>query len=116
MMAAMKLFACTLAFASIAAFTACSSDDGDDDQPIDASTQIDGANQIDAPAACTLASTVVNCTVGNDAPCTSVCAAAYCYNFNQVGMLCTQNCTAGSIDECPTGWSCNNMGRCRPPN
>ena len=35
-------------------------------------------------------------------------------SFQQFGVVCTKACTA--IGDCPTGWSCNMMGRCRPPN
>ena len=73
----------------------------------------DGGGGPDAPAACVLPSTSITCT--DNTPCTSVCGNAYCYNFMQVGMRCTQPCTPGSTTECPSGWSCNNMGRCRPP-
>lgn len=96
------------------AFTACAGDDGGGD---DDSTQIDAASGgTDAPAACTIPATTTSCTVGNDAPCQAQCGTAYCYNFSQLPTpVCTQSCTAGSTDQCPSGWTCNNMGRCRPP-
>ncbi len=75
------------------------------------------AGAVDAAvAACALPTTTVTCTVGDDAPCTASCATAYCYNFSQLPTpVCTKGCTPGSTTECPTGWTCNNMGRCRPP-
>lgn len=83
---------------------------GDDD-----GDTVDAAGGIDAPA-CSIAAETVSCTVGDDSPCTAVCGAAYCYNFTQLPTpVCTQDCTPGSVDQCPTGWTCNNMGRCRPP-
>ncbi len=89
---------------------ACGADDGD--PTVDASAGTDAAT--DAPAACNLPTTKITCTVGNDAPCTAVCSTAYCYNFMQLGVVCTKPCTV--VGDCPSGWSCNNMGRCRPPN
>ena len=73
----------------------------------------DDAVAVDAGPTCKLPSTIINCTAGDDTPCTAMCANAYCYNFSQVGVLCTQACS--TADECPSGWSCNMMGRCRPP-
>jgi hypothetical protein len=73
----------------------------------------DGASGPDAAPTCVLPSAVITCTVGDDTPCTGTCGNAYCYTFNQVGTLCTQPCTVAG--DCPAGWSCNNMGRCRPP-
>ncbi len=87
----------------------CGSDD-------DGSTDVDAASGIDAPMACVLAAAPLACTIGNDAPCTAMCGGAYCYTFGQLpNPVCTQPCTIGSTDQCPSGWSCNNMGRCRPP-
>lgn len=85
------------------AAAACTGDDG-------GSTAIDAAPGPDAPV-CVLAATPTTCT--DDTPCQAMCGQAYCYLFNQVGMVCTQPCTG--VGDCPTGWSCNNMGRCRPP-
>lgn len=82
---------------------ACTGDDG-------GSTAIDAAPGQDAPV-CILPATTITCT--DDTVCQSSCGQAYCYLFNQVGMVCTQPCTV--VGDCPTGWSCNNMGRCRPP-
>jgi hypothetical protein len=96
-----------LAFLGSAA-VACGGDDGD---PV----PIDAAGAVDGPPACVLESAIVTCTIGDDSPCTAVCGNAYCYTFNQVGTLCTQPCTPGNNAECPSGWTCNNMGRCRPP-
>ncbi|HVK72590.1 MAG TPA: hypothetical protein VM734_04695 [Kofleriaceae bacterium] len=91
------------------AASACSGDDGD------GSGDVDAAPGVDAPA-CTLPSATTTCTVGDDSPCTALCATAYCHNFGQLpNPVCTQACTPGSTDECPSGWTCNNMGRCRPP-
>lgn len=85
---------------------------GDDDDGV---TPVDAATSIDAPAACNLPAQTIACTVGNDAPCTAMCPSAYCYNFQQVGVVCTKPCSQGVPTDCPTGWTCNNMGRCRPP-
>jgi hypothetical protein len=97
----------------IATAAACDGGSGDDVPDIDAAPS-DGVPPIDA-AACFLPSTTISCTIGDNTPCTAMCASAYCYNFSQVGTVCTQSCTPGSSGECPTGWTCNNMGRCRPP-
>ena len=105
-----------LILGSVVWFAACDSGGGDDiDQPIDATVNLDGPPGDGSGSACVLPSAVITCTVGNNAPCTAVCAAAYCHNFTQVGNVCTSACTIGSTDQCPTGWSCNGMGRCRPP-
>lgn len=91
------------------AAAACSGDDGD-------SVAIDAPGGTDA-AACTVPATTTSCTIGDDSPCTALCAGAYCHNFTQLATpVCTNNCTVGSNAECPTGWTCNNMGRCRPPD
>lgn len=111
-----------LAFTLAASLVACTADD-DDQVPIDASIADDGSTLDstgttdgtpgpDAAGACLLPTTPINCT--DSSQCTSQCAAAYCYNFNQIGMRCTNACTTGA--DCPAGWSCNGMGRCRPPN
>ena len=66
----------------------------------------------DAAAACILPADAVTCT--DDAPCADFCAGAYCREFGMLGQsVCTQNCS--TIDDCPDGWSCNMMVRCRPP-
>jgi len=81
---------------------ACSSDD-------------DG---VDA-AICDLPATTIACTVGDDTPCTAACASAYCFAFGTGGgtgagdVICTKNCTTAA--DCPEGWSCNMVGRCRNP-
>jgi hypothetical protein len=33
------------------------------------------------------------------------------------GQLPTAICvtTCSGVEDCPDGWTCNNMGRCRPP-
>jgi hypothetical protein len=100
---------------AVVAFTFGACGGGDDDG--DGSGDIDAAGGgTDAPAACVLPATTTACTVGNDAPCQAMCGTAYCYNFSQLpSPVCTQSCTAGSTDQCPSGWTCNNMGRCRPP-
>jgi hypothetical protein len=100
------------AFALAFAFGACGGG-GDDD----GSGDVDAAGGgTDAPAACVIPATTTSCTVGTDAPCQALCGTAYCYNFSQLATpVCTQSCTAGSTDQCPSGWTCNNMGRCRPP-
>lgn len=102
----------------VAALAACGGD-GDDGAPPDDAPAADGGGDdgggIDA-AACVLPATPITCTAGDNGPCTAVCGNAYCHLFNQVGTLCTQPCTPGGDPaECPTGWTCNNMGRCRPP-
>ena len=107
--------ALVLFLGSLVTFAACDSGGGDDIQPIDATLGLDSGSGIDAAGACILQPATIGCTIGNDAPCTAMCANAYCYTFSQVGTVCTQPCTPGSTDQCPTGWSCNNMGRCRPP-
>ncbi len=99
--------------ATLAAFGLAACDADDDPTPLDAPTGLDGPPGIDAPSACNLPSTIITCTAGDNAPCTAVCDTAYCYNFSQVGTLCTKACTG--IGDCPSGWTCNNMGRCRPP-
>lgn len=91
----------------------CGGDD-DDSGSADAATTTDGG--IDGAGACLLPSTTITCTVGDNSPCTAMCASAYCYTFGQLpSPVCTQPCTVGSTTECPSGWTCNNMGRCRPP-
>ena len=107
--------------AATGTLAACGGDDGapaidaptsDGTPAIDGPTS-DGTPAIDAPGACHLPTATIGCTAGNNAPCTAVCGNAYCYNFNQVGVVCTQPCTIAT--DCPQGWSCNMMGRCRPP-
>lgn len=93
----------SLAVAFALAAVACTGDDGPT-PAIDASTGPDAA-------ACILPAATVACT--DDTPCQAMCGQAYCYLFNQVGQVCTQACTVAT--DCPTGWTCNNMGRCRPP-
>jgi hypothetical protein len=76
----------------------------------------DGDNPpVDAPInACVLPAAVTTCTVGDDSPCAALCEGAYCYNFMQLpNPVCTSNCTSAA--QCPSGWECNGMGRCRPP-
>lgn len=98
-------------FAVAAALVAaCGGSDDDGGDGVDAAAGVDAAN------ACVLPATTTSCTVGDDAPCTAMCPTAYCHNFGQLPTpVCTQSCTVGSTDQCPTGWTCNNMGRCRPP-
>lgn len=103
---------------ALAPLTACETGSGDDvPDPVDAAIDGDPGDGMgpDGPGACVLPSATITCTVGNDGPCTAVCGGAYCYNFSQVGNVCTNNCTPGNNSACPTGWTCNNMGRCRPP-
>jgi hypothetical protein len=64
---------------------------------------------------------LITCTVGDDTPCTAVCGVSYCFLFGGGGggggtarTVCTRNCM--TVDDCPAGWSCNMMGRCRPPD
>ena len=100
-----------IAWLAAVAIAACTGGDDDGAAPVDAQ---DGT--IDAANACVLTTTTTACTVGNDAPCQALCATAYCYNFMQLpSPVCTMTCTVGSTGQCPSGWSCNNMGRCRPP-
>ncbi|MEZ4401022.1 MAG: hypothetical protein R3B06_13435 [Kofleriaceae bacterium] len=110
--------ALTLCLAAIA----CTGDDTTT-PPIDAAADVDatagidaatdGGSAIDAPGACVLPTASITCT--DNTACTAVCGNAVCHNFMQVGMRCTSPCTPGG-NECPSGWSCNNMGLCRPPN
>lgn len=96
------------AIACLLALAACGGGDDDDTMP-----DADPAAP-DAAPACVLESTTVECTIGDDSPCTAVCGDAYCYNFMQLAQpVCTSSCTG--LDDCPSGWTCNNMGRCRPP-
>jgi membrane-bound lytic murein transglycosylase A len=103
--------------ALVATTVACTGDDTSP-PPIDAAVGLDGSGgdgpggAIDAPTACVLPTTPITCA--DNTPCAAACGAAYCYNFMQVGMRCTMACTAGGT-ECPSGWTCNGMGRCRPP-
>jgi hypothetical protein len=90
--------------ATVTALAACGDDGG---------SSIDAGTGIDAPA-CTLPAAIITCTVGDDAPCTAHCPQAYCHLFNQVGSVCTNACA--DAGDCPAGWSCNTMGRCRPPD
>ena len=85
---------------------------GDDDGGGDDSAAVDAG--VDGAAACVLDPAPVECTVGDDSPCTAVCAEAYCYMYNQLpSAYCVTACTG--VEDCPDGWTCNNMGRCRPP-
>lgn len=62
--------------------------------------------------ACYLDSEPVDCT--DDAPCLELCATSYCREYAQIGRsVCTNNCA--TAEDCPDGWRCNKMGRCRPP-
>jgi hypothetical protein len=78
----------------------------------------DGGEQADA-AICDLPAATIACTVGDDTPCTAVCAVSYCYTFGAGGgggigsTVCTRSCD--TLADCPDGWSCNMMGRCKPP-
>ena len=102
------VLACLMALA-----IGCGSEDGGDGGggDVDAGTGADAAN------ACLLPSQSISCTLGDNTPCESACGGSYCHEFGQLGgNRCTQNCTVGSTDQCPSGWSCNNMGRCRPPS
>jgi hypothetical protein len=96
------------------ALAACTSSDDAPPPPDD--TEVDAGTTADAATACILPMAPVTCTVGNDGPCSAVCGGAYCHTFDQFGTVCTQACAPGSTGTCPTGWRCNNMGRCRPPN
>ena len=90
-------------------FSCGGDDDGGGDAPDAAESQFDAA------PACILPTEVITCTgEGDDAPCQAECAEAYCRDFgNLPDPVCTENC--GTIDDCPDGWDCNDMGRCRPP-
>lgn len=101
----------------LAPTVACTGDDTSP-TPVDAAgadgtTDTDAGTGVDAPGACVLPTTSIACT--DDTPCQAACATSVCYNFMQVGMRCTMACTPTG-NECPAGWQCNNMGRCRPPN
>jgi hypothetical protein len=68
----------------------------------------------DAGPACILPTDTIACTVGDDSPCASQCGESYCYNYSQLpSPVCTEACS--SVSDCPSGWSCNMKGRCRPP-
>jgi hypothetical protein len=90
---------------SLVAFaSACGDDDGNGN----------GGDDPDAGAtACLLPVETIDCTAGDNAPCVAECAEAFCRNFMHTGEVCTSPCDGG--DDCPEGWSCNNMGFCRPP-
>lgn len=90
-------------------------DDGDGGDGDGSGTADAAPSGIDAAPACVLPTDVVTCTgEGDDAPCQAICADAYCRDFgNLPDPICTQNC--GGPDDCPDGWDCNDMGRCRPP-
>ena len=109
--------ALVLVLGSLLSSVACDSGDGDDiETPLDApATNLDGAPGDGSGGAC-LPEAVITCTVGNDAPCAAACASSTCYNFNQLGPVCTMSCSPGGSGECPSTWTCNGMGRCRPPN
>lgn len=96
----------------LGAAAACGSDDTS--PGIDAAGGDDGGGG-DSAQACTLPAAPITCTVGDNSPCAAMCGDAYCYNFMQAGTVCTEPCTPQSTDQCPTGWRCNDMGRCRPP-
>jgi hypothetical protein len=84
---------------------ACGGDD--DSSGADATPGVDGAT-------CHLESTPVECTEGDDTPCQALCASSYCHYYDMIDLAaCTNNCSTGL--QCPDGWECNNMGRCRPP-
>ena len=100
--ARLPLLAAVLA---LAAGTACGGDDG--------VPPIDGPAAVDAASVCNLPAAVITCTAGDNSPCTAVCDTSYCHLFNQVGTICTKACAV--VEDCPSGWSCNTMGRCRPP-
>lgn len=56
----------------------------------------------------------VPCVVGEDAPCRASCSDAYCYAYTALpDPVCTRGCSSPA--DCPAGWRCNAMGRCRPP-
>lgn len=98
-----------LAFLFCAALAVAGCSGGDDDGSAD-----DDSAGPDAAAACVLDPTPVECTVGDDAPCTAVCGDAYCYMYGQLpAAVCVTACSG--VEDCPDGWTCNNMGRCRPP-
>ncbi len=107
----MRLVLSAILSLGLCSFSCSGDDDGGDtgDAP-DAAT-----SQFDAAPACILPSEVITCAgEGDDGPCTAVCAEAYCRDFGQLpDPVCTQNCS--TIDDCPDGWDCNDMGRCRPP-
>jgi hypothetical protein len=68
-----------------------------------------------AAGVCNLPPEPIACTEGDDSPCTAVCDVSYCHLFGTLGQnVCTRACT--DVGDCPTGWSCNMMGRCRPPD
>ncbi|HVV82925.1 MAG TPA: hypothetical protein VHE35_07580 [Kofleriaceae bacterium] len=117
---ALRLLLRPLALTALALSTTAAMCGDDDGAPApDAPVSLDGSPgdgtpAIDAPmGTCNLPSQIIHCTVGDNGPCTAVCPTAYCYNFQMVGVLCTKPCSGGG--DCPSGWSCNMMGRCRPP-
>ena len=89
---------------TLAALAACGDDGGGD---------ADAGDAIDA-AVCVLDPEPVDCTEGDDGPCQALCATAYCHYYGMIERsVCTSNCF--DPGDCPGGWDCNDMGRCRPP-
>src|SRR5262245_33470652 len=79
----------------------------------DSASGVDAGPTIDSAPACILPTDTISGTVGDNSPCTAECAGAYCYQFGGNPPICTNACSGGG--DCPSGWTCNSMGRCRNP-
>ena len=119
-----KWIALMSATALAAVAVACGGGD-DADEPAGGGGGAAAATTTQGPAAgadaamCELPTTPITCTTGDDSPCTATCGVAYCYTFGGGGgggagsTICTRGCN--TAEQCPTGWTCNGMGRCRNP-
>jgi hypothetical protein len=98
--------AAAIAIAALFLTTAACTEDDANDVP-DA-----GSNADAEPGVCSLTTEPVECTANPE--CEALCAGSYCHLFGMLGgSVCTVNCV--TADDCPDDWTCNQMGRCRPP-